>query len=371
MKGRFAMVGAAGLALVLVAGARAGQGEESVEKPDFCRLSLQGRQLSSTVVAPLEEALLKDPDDLVSRILLTGYYSRNIGEKGAAARLREHTVWVIRNRPESDAAYELPQPVGRIEKEATDYVDIKKEWLAQMEKNPENADILMNAAQYVRYVDQEEAIDILKRAAKAAPDNPWPHLRLASVYESINTTNSILWDLDAKGVPPPSGFAFVARLELEAALELIKDEQWRFQVLSDTARAAFDSADIDVARRYAQEIIDTESKMRDSWYHPIALHEAHTVLGGIAVREGDLKKARKHLYASTRVKHTCQSSWYSPTMALANDMLRKGQAKAVLKYLKLLRKWDLSEYEAGQLKDFEDSIRNPEPPRLGTSYGYY
>jgi hypothetical protein len=64
-----------------------------------------------------------------------------------------------------------------------------------------------------------------------------------------------------------------------------------------------------------------------------ALHKAHTVLGRIAVKNGKLATAKKHLLISARYVKIAEHTFIQVSPALAADLIDAGQTESVLKFL--------------------------------------
>jgi hypothetical protein len=74
-------------------------------------------------------------------------------------------------------------------------------------------------------------------------------------------------------------------------------------------------------------------KHRGSWYEWTAIHDGNCILGRLALKNGDIRRAALHLSDAGKA---CGSPWrgsLGPKMQFAQEMLRAGQREAVVSYL--------------------------------------
>lgn len=90
-------------------------------------------------------------------------------------------------------------------------------------------------------------------------------------------------------------------------------------------------------------------KYKGDWNYGNAIHDANLVLGRIAVREGNIEMAKKHLIAAGKSPGSPQMNSFGPNMTLAKDLLEKGERDAVVEYFMLCRRfWKLHEEKLDQ-----------------------
>lgn len=83
------------------------------------------------------------------------------------------------------------------------------------------------------------------------------------------------------------------------------------------------------------------------------VHNGHMVLGRIAVDEGRIEEAKRHLLAAGETKGSPVLSSFGPNVSLAKDLLEKGEQQTVLTYLELCRKF----WNSGKLDEWIKDIR--------------
>src|SRR5690349_14050275 len=110
------------------------------------------------------------------------------------------------------------------------------------------------------------------------------------------------WETDSEKHPlTPEQEAQVKAIGLERApaalseLESSSSDRDRFYALPDAAAAAFYLERTDLAAELAHEALRVAPTYPDDWNYGNAVHVAHTVLGLLALRTGDLERSSKHL----------------------------------------------------------------------------
>lgn len=123
---------------------------------------------------------------------------------------------------------------------------------------------------------------------------------------------------------------------------------------------AVDAGALDKAKSYAQQVVDGADLGFPVGTDGNALHHGYIVLGRVALREGDLKKAGSYLLEAGKSPGSANLDSFGPNMQLARELLEKGQREVVLQYLELCgRFWkrDLlttwtADIKAGKIPDF-------------------
>ena len=154
------------------------------------------------------------------------------------------------------------------------------------------------------------------------------------------------WEADTEKDPlTPEQEAQVKAIALERApaalseLESASSDRDRFYALPDAAAAAYHLERLDLAAELAQDTLRVAPTYADDWNYGNALHAAHTVLGLLALRAGDLKQSSKQLLSAGAMKGSPQLDSFGPSMLLARELLRAGETEAVLTYLQQCRKF--------------------------------
>ena len=125
----------------------------------------------------------------------------------------------------------------------------------------------------------------------------------------------------------------MALAEWQHAVAMLKTEQeWTALLHEEQAKAAFEAGDFEKAEAYARELLDRASPAPHQWD---AIHIGNLVLGRIALRTGDIEKAKSHLIESVRTEGWPDLCSFRPRMILAKEFLERGETEVVLRYLEL------------------------------------
>lgn len=111
----------------------------------------------------------------------------------------------------------------------------------------------------------------------------------------------------------------------------------RFLSLGDRARFELGRGNLERASALARELLGMADLYRNDWNHGNAVHQAHLVLGRVALATGDRATACAELLEAGRTPGSPQLDSFGPSMALAQDLLRAGERQAVATYLRLCR----------------------------------
>ena len=320
--------------------------EDQPDQSDPYGDAMAGRKLSAKAVSDLESRVAGHPDDLSARTMLLGYYFMGrAASPDARLGRRKHVLWIIKNRPEAQIAG-LPYCGMDAVLDLDGYNEAKQLWLEQTRAHAQNATILGHAAQFVSIQDQRLAEDLLKQAQKAEPDNPQWSEQLGQLYSR----------------QPGNDAAVKSLAEYERAQAADDSEMSRFYRLDDLAKSAFNAGEMKKASEFAFELLKVAHKYSGDWNYGNAIQDANSVLGRIALKAGDTKKADEYLLKAGQTPGSPQLGSFGPNMSLAKEILEKGERDIVLQYLGLCRKfWKMGgerlnawteEVKAGRIPDF-------------------
>ena len=318
--------------------------------------AMAGTRLDDAAAAALERKIERDPDDLETRTVLLGYYfGSHYGSPEKNAARRRHVLWVIRNHPEAEIAG-LPYAELDAVLDADGYRAASALWKEQVKDDATSVQVLGNAASFFGLTDPTLAAGLLERAAKLEPgSSEWPG-RLGDLHSRT------LIGLDDAGQRRATAARALA--DFERALALATNDE-RSMYLADAAEVAFVSGAIEAARKHANELLATAVPGR--WDHGNAVHHGNTVLGRIALRDGDLEAARRHLLASA-AEGSPQLDSFGPDMDLAKELLEKGERQAVLAYFDSCEKfWELGKE---RLADWRALVNAGRMPDFGANLSY-
>jgi hypothetical protein len=109
--------------------------------------------------------------------------------------------------------------------------------------------------------------------------------------------------------------------------------------LDEMAQAALRAGDEAKAVAYANELLRPGQPDAADWNYGNAIHDGHMVLGLVAVRHGDIPAARQHLLDAGKTPGSPVLGSFGPNMALAKELLEKGERDTVLEYFSECRRF--------------------------------
>jgi hypothetical protein len=151
-------------------------------------------------------------------------------------------------------------------------------------------------------------------------------------------------------------------------LDAAKSPEQRFYALDDAAKEGFVLGKIDDARRYAEELMSLAPQFQGNWNYGNAVQDSNLVLGRIAIREGNLGRAKEYLLASGGGPGSPVMRSFGPNMSLANDLLEKGERDVVLQYFELCRRFWKAHPE--KLDEWSRQVRAGARPDFGANLVY-
>ena len=149
---------------------------------------------------------------------------------------------------------------------------------------------------------------------------------------------------------------------------VVRSRSLRALGLPSVAERNFRRKNYDSACVRAMELLQLVEADPNDWNYGNAVHEAHLMLGRVAVVRGDLKRADAELLAAARVPGSPQLASFGPNMQLALELLQAGRRECVLEYFALCEKfWELGKR---QLHTWSDDIKTGRQPVFGGNLYY-
>lgn len=313
---------------------------------DPIMLGLQGFELDPGAARKLERALKKDPSDMRARLQLLTYHNRySYTSKLIAQKHLADVIWMIENVPDHPT---LRTPWASIDKtrNPAGYESCKRLWLKQIRQAGSNVAIIRNAAWFLRANE---------RLAERL------HLQAISIKPNDSSLYRDLACLLRRGAPKRSARLKRALDAQQKAMAKQRDPQMKRYLLDDLAEIAFDLGEWKIARAAAEKSLAQAEKYHD-WYTGNAIHDGNTVLGRLALREGDENKAIAHLKQASKIPGSPQLNSFGPNMILAQELMQLGHRKAVVSYLKGCKRfWD---GESTRLDACIQALERGETPKL-------
>ncbi len=297
---------------------------EDSQEAATSHLMIFGKKLDLWEAEQLEEHVGSGPEDLWLRIVLIGFYKFKHQLETARSNLRGHISWIIENVPKSSIAGMLGSVCFVEFKERGEFYDqVKRLWIAALTRNPEDAQVLGRAAEFFVLIDKVWSGELFRRAKAIEPGNPRWSKKLAFLFDL---------EMASRQDESRQDWAAMALVEWQNAGSMLKTEQERTALLHYQARTAFEAGDLEKAECYARELLDRASPAPRQGD---AIHIGNLVLGRIALRTGDIEKAKSHLLESARTDGSPVLCSFGPRMILAKEFLERGETEVVLRYLML------------------------------------
>jgi hypothetical protein len=167
------------------------------------------------------------------------------------------------------------------------------------------------------------------------------------------------------GLPPSTPQERLQAEELDAAKMTGED---LFYELPHLAKRAFDAGEISKAEVYSKQLLAMAPNYRENWNFGNAIFYGNSVLGRIALQRGDVELAGKFLLEAGATPGSPQLNSFGPNMALAKELLNRGQSEVVLEFFGLCRKFWTS--GLGQLDEWSNEVRKGRIPEFGSNLNY-
>ncbi len=199
------------------------------------------------------------------------------------------------------------------------------------------------------------AEELLKRAQALDSRNPRWHGMLAQFYAH-----------QAEFATGEQRSTYVGRAMAEFNAEAAVDPTAVSALPPSTyARIAVEAGELDKAQASAERCLAQVATLE---FKDAGIHECNLILGRVALRRGDLKRAGEYLLAAANVEGKGALSSFGPNMMLARELLEKGQRDIVLEYFRRCSKfWS---YDRGQLARWAEQVRAGEIPQFGANLVY-
>lgn len=290
----------------------------AIEEDDPTLLSLRGFELDTHSASSLERKLKTNSSDMSARIQLLVYYWRHsYGSEAMARKQLAIVTWMIQNAAEHSI---LSDPCGFVDRRLNPrgYEQCKQLWLKLLRRRNCDIEVIKNAATFLRD-DLRLSERLHLRAIDLQPNDP-------DLYRNL----AFLLRLGARKNSTRMKQALAAQ---QQAVAKEKDSQCRRYLLDDLAEIAFDCGQWSIARKAAMKSV-AEARRYRNWYTGNAIHDGHTILGRLALADGDIKTALVHLREAAKTPGSPQLNSFGPNMILAQELLAAGERKAVISYLK-------------------------------------
>jgi hypothetical protein len=320
-------------------------------------------------IKALEEQLQDEPGSQEAREgLLLAYVGAHLLND---ARRIQHVAEFVRLFPRTSMARCPLAHVDALEC-PEGFALVEQAWLRHRREHPTDPEIARGLALFIAGAQPDRAREILQDARQANPGDAALRVDAANICAEPRERLSLFQEARRLGSSHPNLRVWIARSAIDAG-ELDAAERMGNELLASIAdlravhgerlewtergkdlwsRARGNSADEDKAHELVAAI-----RNYSNW-----THWAHTALGVVAARRGNVNAACEHLRVSSEIAGDHRLRSYGPSFRLAQELVQRAQWAAVAEYLRHCRVfWDpdelvewLSQVEQQQLPEFPD-----------------
>jgi transglutaminase-like putative cysteine protease len=321
----------------------------------------QGAKLSRRKAEELETQLVTNPANIKSRALLLSYYSNGTETRAKKQARVRHRTWFIQNRPDVDLDF---FGILMDKNEGSEYQQLKTIWLQQIEQKKNDPQLLYHASQFFRMLEPERTEQLLRDCQQLEPENYKWATELGKFYADRAR--------DKEGEEKTKNLT-LALEQYEKGITLNKSERSRQRdrdrpsLLRGAASAAFEIGQTAKAKSYATELLLEFGHDLTAYTYEDSTHYGNIILGRVALREGDLAKAKEHLLIAGRTPKLAGRTYYVPDMNLARELFEKNEKDTVIEYLQQCEGF----YEGGRklLQKWEQMIKKGQTPSFNLHEG--
>jgi len=341
------------LGLHAVSGAQ--QAKTPLTMPETVRLLIAGRAMSADEAGKLEKTLDADPQNLAARVSLIAFYAAHHDEPSNSKK-DDQALWFIRNLPDSEILQSIVQvrlhPV--IDKQ---FAAAKQLWLDNLDKYKGNATVIGNAVDFFTIPDKPLTEKLINEAAELEPTNPrWP----------MEFGNLLMMETQRANPEARRDIAARAYEEYSRAYSMSGGDRYKPFILTRLPEAAFEAGDLKHAREWALEILSQAAgNQRPTLLDGV--HHAQIVLGRVALVNGDLKEAKERLMLAGQTAGSPALNSFGPNMALAKELLDKGERETVIKYFQECAAFWM---QKDKLDQWTAQVKAGETPQFGANLIY-
>jgi tetratricopeptide (TPR) repeat protein len=343
------------LGCAIIIGAFSGCSTTSIRDIDYDQEYVKGTQFSPKEAAETMALVDNHPKDSAARMRLIAFMSV---ARFTSTEYKEPWVrnihWFIVNKPE----------VANLQVLNVDcYIDgdaackgTRDLWLGQVEKNPRNTGLIVNAASYMQSIGESgKSEELYLRAVSIAPKDYDLHQKLGYFYLLAGKYGK------ESGNQREMGKKALAEMEIAQGLAT-GNPGWLAWQRWELAESAFLAGDIAKTDMYADAMINNPGDCKkDAHLYGNSVFWGNYYRGRTSVLKGNLKEAGKYLLEAGKTPGSAQLDSFGPDFDLAQDLLDRGEKAVVVEFLESCKRfWDKE-----KLDGWVKSIKEGKKVKLG------
>ena len=184
---------------------------------------------------------------------------------------------------------------------------------------------------------------LLQAALKKDPKGPWSHyfsMKFAQTTFEARKLNNVdraaLYGATLRYLKPARD---ILALSVKAEPNDKKLQDSLRQIEEHVGLASLEAGLDMAAIKSSAEAALAKDKETKSWNHGNIIFTQHSLLGRVALREGKLDEAKKHLLAAGHTPGSPQLNSYGPSFIFARELAEKGERDTVIAFLDLVARF--------------------------------
>jgi len=223
------------------------------------------------------------------------------------------------------------------------YFEIAQRWLAHLDSNPNDLQLLQNAAKYFYFHNINLCIELLTRAYRSRPNDP------DILDDLIDAHWRAIFGLTGESRVQAARHALS---EVEGSLQGLSSGWKRWLILLGVANIAFEAEDLNKVRTLTTMMLGPPGSTVSAKSIPNVLeipHKVYLFLGRLALRGGQIDLAKDYLLRASAYLRDSFLQTGGPSMILAKELLALGEREAVIEYLRRCStSWETTDHRAEQ-----------------------
>jgi len=273
-------------------------------------------------IGKLREACSAAPDDRENRARLLGALWFSARRDPSPEAVDELVWWIQRHPRDLQHVASALHMLSHAPYSA--YQTVRDAWTAVLATHGDEPDVALAAAQCFAHHESDRALALLARAHETAANDARPARAAGHI-----------WRLRAmrygrRGADHDRAAATEALRWFERALEREPSPC----CLDDASEAALAAGELERARFLAERLVTQAEAVPATWSTGNAIYTGHSILGQVALHDGEIERAKEHLKLAGQTPGSPQLNSFGPELELADALLQRGEREAVVAFLR-------------------------------------